>query len=42
LGVYLAGQLLFVATVTLLVVLFLLALSVVDPEALDLFRPSRS
>jgi hypothetical protein len=42
LGVYLAGQLLFVATVTLLVVLFLLALSVVDPEALDLFRPSGS
>lgn len=41
LGVYLAGQLLFVATITILMVLFLLALSVVNPEALDMFRPSR-
>ncbi len=40
-GVYFAGQLLFIVVIIVVMIVFLIVLSVVNPEALDLFRSSR-
>lgn len=40
-GVYFAGQLMFIVALMLVMMLFFLALAVLNPESLEMFRPSR-